>query len=76
MMQSLQLNPKMNIQRMIPITHEFELWDQPPISQKAKNNRGILRTEIQLKLITPEFLNQEYYNNGCLLLDQTKLTYI
>ena len=35
-MQSLLLDPKMNIGRIVPITNEFELWDPPPLSQKTK----------------------------------------
>ena len=33
----LQLNLKMNIWSITPITNEFELWDPPLISQKAKS---------------------------------------
>ena len=33
------LDSMMNIEHEIAITNEFELWDLPPSSQKAPNNR-------------------------------------
>ena len=35
-MQSLLLDPKMNIGRIVPIANEFELWDPPPLSQRQE----------------------------------------
>ena len=51
----------------------WSTWNPPPVSQKAKNKKWILSTDIQLN--NTWILHLKKYNNGCLLLDQTKPTY-
>ena len=63
-MQSLLLDPKMNIGCIVPITDEFELWDPPPMSHMTKNK---LSTKIKLNDTSIPWLRK--CNNECLLLD-------